>query len=302
MDATRLETFVQVARHGSLSAAARALGVSTSAVSQQVGTLERECGVSLVERRSRGVLLTDAGQALLPRAEEVIRALEDTRTTAAQLTGSLAGTVRVGSIASGAAALLLPAIHHLRRSAPEIEMKVSIMEPARSIEAVVRDELDAALIDVYDHVPVPLPTHLRVDELVSEPLVLVDAPGSDLPAHPTLKMLKDRSWVLPPSDAACGAATRYACRSVGFEPRVRWETDDLLLLVAAVSRGEGVALLPRRAVADTVAPVVLRRLVSPTLERRIISVSRFGTSERPTVAACLASLQHVARHAPAPVS
>jgi molybdate transport repressor ModE-like protein len=298
-DGVRLATFVQVARHGSISAAARVLEMTASAVSQQMSQLEKQCGVPLLDRRPRGVSLTGAGEVLLAQAEDVVRALEETETTMAQLSGKVAGRVRVGSIASAAAAVILPAITVLARSAPDLRMTVQTVEPTQSIEALLGGQLDLAVIDVYDHVPLPLPSHLLVEEVASEPLVLVSARGTDLPERPSLSTLKDQTWVLPPAGAACGAATRYACRAAGFEPRVGWETDDLLLLVVAVSRGEGVALLPRRAVADSVAPVDVRRLSTPRLSRRLLTVSRREAANRPTVRACLDAIQHVSRHAPA---
>ena len=92
---------------------------------------------------------------------------------------------------------------------------------------------------------------------------------------------------MPPDDAACGLAVRSACRAEGFEPRVRWETDDMLLLVRAVEAGHGVAVLPRLAVADTVADVEIRPLRKPQLERRLIAVARSSASGRPVVGAVL---------------
>lgn len=300
VDGARLITFAHVARHGGIAAAARSLGITASAVSQQVSALEKECGVALIERQPRGVSLTGAGEALLSRAEEVVRVLEEAGTTMAQLSGEMAGRVRVGTIASAAASLILPAAKVLSRAAPDVRMIVTTLEPSMSIDALVVGQLDLAVIDVYDHVPVPLPSHLLVEEVLTEPLVLVSGIDTDLPRRPSLAALRDHEWVIPPAQAACGAATRYACRSAGYEPRVAWETDDLLLLVASISRGEGIALLPRRAVADTVAPVTIRRLSDPALTRRILTVSRQGAANRPTVRACLDAVHHVAKAVPEP--
>src|SRR5437899_1147590 len=92
---------------------------------------------------------------------------------------------------------------------------------------------------------------------------------------------------MPPLDAACGQAVRFACRAEGFEPRVRWETDDLLLLVRAVAAGHGVSVLPRLAVFDEAGVVDVRRLRSPVLRRRIRAVTRSRASARPVVQAVL---------------
>ena len=65
------------------------------------------------------------------------------------------------------------------------------------------------------------------------------------------RLAGDADWVMPPEDAACGRAVRSACRAAGFEPRVRWTSDDMLVLVRAVADGHGVAVLPRLAVPRT---------------------------------------------------
>jgi DNA-binding transcriptional LysR family regulator len=294
-DAARLTTLVQVARHGSLTGAAHALGITTSAVSQQMSALEADCGVALIERQSRGVTLTGDGLVLLERAEQLVRHLDETLVTMTQLSGELAGRLRVASIASAAAALVLPASRVLETTAPSITMSVSTSEPSASLGALLDGTVDVALIDVYDHVPIALPAQLLVEEVLTEPLVLVASKDSQIPRRASLSRLKDERWVIPPAQAACGAATRHACRSAGFEPDVAWETDDLLLLVAAASRGEGIALLPRLAVADSVAPVELRRLVDPVLTRRLQLVTRQTTAGRPIVRAFVDAVHRVAR-------
>ena len=294
-DAARLTTLVHVSRHGSLTGAAQALGITTSAVSQQMSALEAECGVPLIERQSRGVTLTGDGLVLLERAEQLVRHLDETVATMAQLSGELAGRLRVGSIASAAAALVLPASRVLTSTAPAVTMGVTTLEPSASLDALLTGAIDVALIDVYDHVPIALPSALLVEDVLTEPLVLVASKDSSIPRRATLSRLKDERWVIPPAQAACGAATRHACRSAGFEPDVAWETDDLLLLVAAASRGEGIALLPRLAVADSVAPVELRRLVDPVLTRRLQLVTRHTTARRPIVRAFVDAVHGVAR-------
>ena len=78
---------------------------------------------------------------------------------------------------------------------------------------------------------------------------------------------------MPPEDAACGLAVRTACRAEGFEPRVRWETDDMLLLARAVADGHGVAVLPLRSVAAAVEGIDVRPLREPPLNRRLYAVA-----------------------------
>lgn len=294
-DVSRLRLLSEVARHGSIAAAARANNVTASAVSQQISVLEREAGVPLVERRHRGVALTGAGQVLVDKAEQLLQILEETRTEMDQLTGQPAGRVRIGSIASAAMSIVLPAVGRVHAAFPEISLDVTVMEPSTSVTQVASGELDIAVMDIYDHVPIALPSHLQVFEILSEPLVLVSPKGGTNRSGQRLSDLRDARWVMPPAAAACGQAVRHACREEGFEPDVAWETDDLLLLVESVAHEDRVALLPRLAVAKNLAGVRTTELAGRSLRRRILSVCRASNAGRPIVANTLTALHALAR-------
>jgi molybdate transport repressor ModE-like protein len=290
LDVGRLRLLAEVAMRGSIAAAAREVGLSSSAVSQQLAILEREAGTPLLDRSPRGVLLTGAGQALVARARVILGLLEEARADLDRLTGELAGAVRLGTVASAAASLVSEAATRLLAEHTELELTVTVAEPAESISQLSAGDLDVAVVDVYDGVPVPFPDYLTATELLTEPLVVVAPPGVLPAARPTLAGLAERDWVMPPMTAACGQAVRLACRAEGFEPRVRWETDDMLLLVRAVAAGHGIAVLPRLAVADNVAQVELRPLHEPRMNRRLIALTRTSSQARPVVRAVLAEL------------
>ncbi|HTZ42477.1 MAG TPA: LysR family transcriptional regulator [Jatrophihabitans sp.] len=290
LDVGRLRLLSEVAHRGSIAGAAREVGLTSSAVSQQLAILEREAGIPLLDRSPRGVLLTGAGQALVVRARAILGLLEEARADLDRLTGELAGRVRIGTVASAAASLVSSAATRLLAEHTELELTVTVAEPGTSINQLTDGNLDVAVVDVYDGVPVPVPDHMAAVELTTEPLVVVAAPGA-VPAGPlTLAALDDADWVMPPLAAACGQAVRFACRAEGFEPRVRWETDDMLLLVRAVAAGHGIAVLPRLAVADNVAEVELRPLTAPRMNRRLIALTRTSSQARPVVRAVLAEL------------
>jgi len=104
--------------------------------------------------------------------------------------------------------------------------------------------------------------------------------------------------VMPPEEAACGLAVRIACRSAGFEPRVRWETDDMLLLARCVASGHGVAVLPRLSVADggdLSTEIDVRPLRDPVLRRRLSAVGRSSALARPVVSAVVDALAAAVR-------
>lgn len=301
LDVGRLRLLREVALRGSIAAAARELGLTPSAVSQQLAILERAAGATLLDRSPRGVLLTGAGQALVRRTGTILEVLEQARADLDRLSGELAGTVRIGTVASAAVALVSEAASRLATEHTELELLVTVAEPARSIDALLNGDLDVAVVDMYDGVPVRVPDYLVATELCTEPLVVVSAPGTlDQPgwdgssaaslSSVRLASLAGLNWVMPPLDAACGQAVRFACRAEGFEPTVRWETDDMLLLVRAVAAGHGITVLPRLAVADQVADVVLQPLVEPAMNRRLLALTRTSSQERPIIQAVLTEL------------
>ena len=291
LDVGRMRLLREVALRGSIAAAARGLGLTPSAVSQQLTVLEREAGTVLLDRSSRGVLLTGAGSALVDRARSIVELLESARADLDRLAGELAGTVRVGTVASAAGGLVSQAAGRLAGDHSALELTVVVAEPGTTIDALLRGDLDMAVVDVYDGVPVRMPDYLVSTELRVEPLLVVSQPAA-FPggAGIALSALSGRDWVMPPMEAACGQAVRLACRAAGFEPRVRWETDDMLLLVRAVAAGHGVAVLPQLAVADDVAEVSTRRLVRPVLHRRLLALTRSASQDRPVVRAVLNEL------------
>jgi molybdate transport repressor ModE-like protein len=291
LDVGRLRLLREVELRGSIAAAAREVGLTPSAVSQQLAILEREAGTPLLDRSPRGVLLTGAGQVLVGRARAILELLEEARADLDRLTGELSGHVRIGTVASAAAALVSEAAIRLSAEHAALELTVGVAEPARSIDQLLNGDLDLAVVDVYDGVPVPMPDYLVATDLCTEPLVVIAAAGV-LPARGGVKLsaLSGANWVMPPLDAACGQAVRFACRAEGFEPQVRWETDDMLLLVRAVAAGHGIAVLPRLAVADNVAEIEIRPLTEPSMSRRLLALTRTSSQDRPIIRAVLDQL------------
>jgi molybdate transport repressor ModE-like protein len=302
LDVGRIRLLREVAVRGTIAGAARSLGLTASAVSQQLSALERETGAALLDRSPRGVVLTGAGQVLAERAAAILDLLAEARAELDRLSGQVSGPVSVAAVTSAAASLVSDAICALREEQPDVVVSVVAAEPARSLELLLAGDVDIAVVDEYDYVPLALPDTMVSVELCAEPLVVVTPPGLlDDADGAVLTSLADYDWVMPPDDAACGHAVRSACRAAGFEPRVRWDTDDMLLLVAAVAAGHGVAVLPRLSVAAQAASVRVQPLLDPPLRRRLIAVARASAHARPVVQAVLAALRAAAaRLAPAP--
>jgi len=285
LDVGRLRTLREVSLRGSIASAARTLGLTPSAVSQQLSVLEREAGTRLLDRTSRGVELTGAGLLLCQRADAILDVLALARADLDRLTGgAVHGPLRLATVSSAAATIVSDAVLALRTTQPGIAVSVVAAEPTNSLALLHAGDVDMAVVDEYDAAPFALPEHVQAEDLCSEELVVVAPRGvlADGPAK--LADLAELDWVMPPVEAACGAAVRAACRRQGFEPRVRWETDDMLLLERAVAVGHGVAVLPRLAVAGA-APVDVRALAEPRIQRTLRTLVRTGWSDRPVVRA-----------------
>lgn len=282
-DPTRLRLLVDVAHHGSIAGAARANAITASAVSQQLTTLERECGVPLLERLPRGVALTAAGEVLVERGRALVRLLEAARGDIDGFDDHLVGRVRIGTIASAAQALVLPALADLSAAHPGLDATVTVTEPHASLGALQEGRVDMALVDVYEHAPMAFPARVTTTTIHREPLVLIGR--EPFARGTTLGDLAEVPWVMPPAEAACGQAVRYACRQAGFEPQVRWETDDLQLLSHAVAGGQGVALLPQLAIDVDRPSLHTAEPAGVDLGRDIRAVVRAGERDRPLLRA-----------------
>lgn len=295
LDVGRLRLLREVGLRGTIAGAARSLGLTSSAVSQQLAVLEREAGTPLVDRSHRGVVLTGAGHALVERAEQVLDVLAQARADLDRIAGFVSGPVRVAAVASAAVTFVSDAVLALADEHAGITVSVVAAEPARALDALVAGDVDLAVVDEYDYVPLALPEFVVARQLCAEPLVVVVPARWSGPRRPALAELADADWVMPPDDAACGLAVRSACRAEGFQPRVRWETDDMLLLARAVAAGHGLAVLPRLSVATDAADVELRPLREPRLTRRLTAVARASALGRPVVAEVIESIARAAR-------
>ncbi|SNS28136.1 ModE molybdate transport repressor domain-containing protein [Geodermatophilus saharensis] len=288
MDSRRLLVFREVARAGSLAGAARALGWTQPAVSQQVRRLEAEAGTPLVVREGRGVVLTEAGRRLLRHAEAIADRLAAAEQDMAALTGLATGVVRVAAFPTAAAVLVPPALAALRERAPALEVHFAELEPPEAEAAVREGATDLAVVfrhedDDDDEVPGDL---LR-EPLARHPVQAVVPDGSPVPA--ALADLRDEPWI-----AGCVRCRRHllrCARRAGFVPDVRFATDDHVVVQRLVARGLGVALLPAWAFAVGAQPGVTAVELADVDGRVVETLVRPDARRVPAVAAALEALR-----------
>jgi DNA-binding transcriptional LysR family regulator len=282
LDTRRLLVLREVAAHGSVSGAAEALGYTPSAVSQQLGALERETGRTLVERQGRGIRLTDAARMLLPHAHDVLAALERADAALVASASELTGSVRLASFPTATRTLLPVKLAALRERHPQLRVDLTELEPHESLPALALGRIDVAVAHEYDLVARDAARDLRRAELLREPVLLAENRGPG-PLSARLVDYAQRDWIVPPASTACGELVRRACRAAGFEPRVVAETGDFSVACSLAAAGVGVALVPRLGVQDF-DDLVLRSLL-PALERRIFVAARSGSDDHPLIRA-----------------
>ncbi len=278
LDVRRLLILREVARHGSFSAAARALKYSQSAVSQQIATLEREADARLIERIGRTVRLTDAAWALVRRTEVIVAELAAADAELRALASGHGGRIRLSTFASAATSLVPAALTRFRATHPEVEVELSLVEsPTDATGRVRAGEVDLALLVQPLDPSATGPTGIRLHPLFEDPMLAVLPAGHDLTTRAEIALtdLAAEPWVLGGgADCPDRDLILRACRMAGFEPAVaiRFPTDDYNAVQGMVAAGAGVTVLPRLALAVPRADVVTRPL-SGGLARRVVAAT-----------------------------
>ena len=262
VDLRQLETFVTVAEERSFSRAASRLHVVQSAVSATIRRLEAEWQAQLFDRTTHRVALTDFGRVMLPEARQALAAAEAVEHAVEEARGGLRGTVRVGIMQSArrpGGVNVAAAISAFKARYPGVAVEVRQGGSARQAEAVRAGDLDLAFIGLPDQ----RLAGLHLTRLADVEMLLACHPGHRLAARAgvELEALVDEPFAdLPPEWGVRVAADR-AFAAAGVERTIAYEINDLSTLVAFVSHGLAVALLPplMAAPGDAVAFVPIRR-------------------------------------------
>ncbi len=177
LNVARLRVLREVAERGSFSAAADALSYTQSAVSQQIAALEAETGMTLLERGSRGVRLTEAGRTLVEHAEGILARLTAAEEELAALAGLRGGQLRMASFPTAGATLMPVAIAAFRASYPEVQLTLAEGEPEEIAPRLRAGEFDLALLFEFPDTEDPLAQEpgrerLKRVELLEDPLYL----------------------------------------------------------------------------------------------------------------------------------
>ncbi|GHG09825.1 LysR family transcriptional regulator [Streptomyces zaomyceticus] len=293
IEARHLRVLRAVAATGSFSAAARELGCTQPAVSQQMKALEASAGTPLLIRTGREMRLTQAGEVLVRHASGILAGLTAAEEEVAAIAGLRAGRVRLVSFPSGSSTLVPTALAALRAAHPGTRVSLVEAEPPRSIEMLREGDCDVALAFRYGA------GQAEWDDLVVRPILADRLVGLVPEGHRLagagsvgIAELAEESWI-----AGCPRCRRQlvdVCEEAGFTPRIDFATDDYPAVVGLVGAGLGVAVLPELAI-ESVRPRGARTVaVEPAVEREIVALTLPDLAQVPAVAATLDELTRTA--------
>lgn len=283
---------------GSFSAAARELGCTQPAVSQQMKALEQSAGTPLLVRTGREMRLTQAGEALVRHAAGILAGLTAAEEEVAAIAGLRAGRVRLVSFPSGSSTLVPTALAAMRAAHPGTRISLVEAEPPRSVEMLREGDCDVALAFRYAGTAPDGPV-AEWDDLVVRPLLTDRLVGLVPEGHRLagagrvgIAELAEEPWI-----AGCPRCRRHlveVCEAAGFTPRIDFATDDYPAVVGLVGAGLGVAVLPELAVESVRAKGVAALAVEPAVEREVVALTLADLARVPAVAATLDQLERAA--------
>ncbi len=283
---SRLLLLRAVAEHGTLSAAARALGYSQPAVAQQIRRLEAEAGVPLVTRTGRGVRLTDAGRALVEHAAAIADRLARAEQDVSRYARRAESRVRLAAFSACQATIIPHTVARLRDTASTVELDLLTASPRDALALLDGGGCDIAVIFDYPGMRRPRSrTWLRF-RLTSDRVFVALPTGHRLAAQAEvgLKDLAGERWVVS------GHCVIDACQAAGFTPSVGLATDDPFAIPRLVAAGFGVGLVSDLILDTMPGPdVALRPLAFPP--RNIVAIADRAFAKAPAVKATIDALK-----------
>ncbi|HYZ97910.1 MAG TPA: LysR family transcriptional regulator [Acidimicrobiales bacterium] len=290
LELRRLHALHAVATHGTVTAAAKSLGYTPPAVSQQLAALAREVGAPLLARNGRRLQLTEVGWRLVAHTRVVLQQMEAMEADLAAASAP-AGRVRLAAFATALTTLVPRTIRRLSVDAPQVELTVDSMEPDEAEQAMHRRQVDLAVVHDYDLVPRPLSDGVERHELRTEPVWVALAAEHRQPhdGKIDLRSLADAAWLVPREGNACYDLVLRACGAAGFVPHVVARSTDFQALLALAAAGLGVAFVPDAALFHTPAGLQLCA-PHPPVRRHTFALTPAGGFHQPAVAAVLEAL------------
>ncbi len=289
-----LRVLREVAANGSFTAAARSLGYTQSAVSRQVAGLEGAAGVPLFERTARGVRMTDAGTALLHRADTVLDEMDAAERELQGLSRAASARLRVGAFPTAVAALLPRAMRAFRERNPDAVVSLREGSTSTQLRRLVSGSGDVGVISVLPQRQAPRERRVTLEHLIDDPLLLAVGWEHPLARRRTVNLddLASERWIA--GSAKADDSMLGAWQWAGWQPKVELIAKEWTAKLGLVAAGLGVTLVPGLA-ADSVRPdVSLVRIRSERPASRAVFLARRAQDEAPHARAFAELLHDIA--------
>lgn len=291
----RLRVLHTIAVNGSLTAAAEALHVTNSAVSQQLAKLEREVGQPLVERNGRGVRLTDAAELLVEHTAKILSMVQRAEADLEAHRDDVTGHLRLSATPTAVRGLLPHALASLKETHPGLRLELHEEEPHESVPAMARGDADLAMVVDWVGSPLNLPGGMSRASLM-EDIGDIALPADHPLAHRELLELEeilDLPWISWSRGTVCDDWLHGIIRARGGEPRIIHNVEEHQTKLTLIAAGIGAAVLPR--LGRGVLPEGVRVVpVQPALVRQVYVFWRTDASRRPAIRATVRALREAA--------
>jgi DNA-binding transcriptional LysR family regulator len=301
MELRQLRYLVALAEERSFTRAAAKVLVAQPALSQQIAKLEAEVGLPLVDRTTRRVAMTEAGELLVDHARRVLKQVEVAQEDLADLAGLRGGRLTLGTTQTVGALDLSALLAEFHRRHPDVDLVVREDLSVSLARALRADELDLAFISLPEG---PRAEGLDLQVLTREQLVAVLPPGHALAGGDALRVadLEGQAIVTFREGATIRRRLVEAAARAGFEPRIAFETNEVTRMRALVAAGLAVAVLPR---SDAQQPGPATEVVpvdEPGFGHRVELATRAGRHHSPAARAFIELTLAEVRPEPAAVT
>lgn len=295
LELRHLKYFVTVADELHFGRAAERLGISQPPLSQQIHALEQRLGAKLFERKGRGIVLSDAGNALLPRARTILTQTERAAESVARSQRGELGELHLGLMSSGPFTVVVPRVlARFRERLPDVRLLIHEMATVQQIDA-----LEQGLIDVGVIRPEALPNGIKAIELFKDSLTVVMHASNPLAAASgpiDIRELANEDFIFFQRHLGVRLYDEVIalCTRAGFSPRILYEVRELPTIIGLISGGFGVAVLPGSVQRMMVENVVYRPVADMEAATAVWAIYRDDANDPMVrafldIAQCLAS-------------
>ena len=292
IELTALRSLQAVEEHGSVIAAAQALGFTPSAVSQQIKRLERQSGVDLLERVGRGVVLTGPGRILVEQGARIAVELERLETDLHAYAGEVVGDLTLVGFSTAMRGLIGPVTADLMAAHPRLRIRLRELEPWDAVDEVASGRADVALVHRWGDVVLEIPEHLERRTVHHDEAELIVRTDHRLASRErvTPADLADEPWIATPEHTICRQWLSRMYAGTGRLPRIEHVSMEFASHLTLVSAGLGVALVPRLGRGLLPPDLVAVRVHDPVPVRESIALWRRSQGRSPAVLALVAAL------------